>query len=319
MLRNQRGGSRTDTLIKLVLIFFISLLSFSVGTFVGKQFSDSQHKMASLESEYESGSARETASVPADSLEVKPEDALTEKDVQNIAEEFTNPEEGEHKAATDESSKDKKTENDHHGEERNVANAVEKEEKTTEPSASQHEQAPEATHETAHDAAKGHVAHEETPHHDAPVAKDEHHAPAKSEHNIASEKTKQHETEKSHKDLTEAAAERVAHGKSPSEMKPEPVSPLTKALPIEMASSSIGKFTVQVSSHVNEEEAKTKAEELKNKKGLSAFVVPATVKGKQWYRVSIGLFDKMLEAKSYQEKLKKDAGIPSAFVQQIVR
>lgn len=46
---NQIGGSRTDTLIKLVLVFFLSLLSFSVGTFVGKQFSDSQHKIADLE------------------------------------------------------------------------------------------------------------------------------------------------------------------------------------------------------------------------------------------------------------------------------
>jgi cell division septation protein DedD len=42
-------SSGTDTVVKVVLIFFISLLSFSIGTFVGKKFSDNQHKMAILE------------------------------------------------------------------------------------------------------------------------------------------------------------------------------------------------------------------------------------------------------------------------------
>ncbi len=88
-MHKQFGGSRTDTLIKLVLIFFISLLSFSVGTFVGKKFSDSQHKLAQLESEYEGEPARGTASVAPNQLDVKPDEALTEKDIQQIADEFT--------------------------------------------------------------------------------------------------------------------------------------------------------------------------------------------------------------------------------------
>jgi hypothetical protein len=90
-MRNQKGGSRTDTLIKLVLIFFISLLSFSVGTFVGKNFSDSKYKQAQLEGEFDGG-GRETASIPNNNLEVKPEEALTEKDIDQIANEFTKPE-----------------------------------------------------------------------------------------------------------------------------------------------------------------------------------------------------------------------------------
>lgn len=52
-LKNQRGGAKTDTMVKLILVFFVSLLSFSVGTFVGKQFSDSQHKLAALEQGYD--------------------------------------------------------------------------------------------------------------------------------------------------------------------------------------------------------------------------------------------------------------------------
>ena len=42
-------SSGTDTVVKIILVFFISLLSFSIGTFVGKKFSDNQHKMISME------------------------------------------------------------------------------------------------------------------------------------------------------------------------------------------------------------------------------------------------------------------------------
>lgn len=42
-------SSGTDTVVKIVLVFFISLLSFSIGTFVGKKFSDNQHKMITME------------------------------------------------------------------------------------------------------------------------------------------------------------------------------------------------------------------------------------------------------------------------------
>ena len=44
-----KGNSKADTLVKVVLVFFISLLSFSVGTFVGKQVSDSHHRRMALE------------------------------------------------------------------------------------------------------------------------------------------------------------------------------------------------------------------------------------------------------------------------------
>lgn len=87
---NQFGGSRTDTLIKFILVFFISLLSFSVGTFVGKQFSDSQHRIAQLNTDYEKSesSLRETASIPDGQLNVEPDKALTDEDVAKLAEDF---------------------------------------------------------------------------------------------------------------------------------------------------------------------------------------------------------------------------------------
>ena len=70
---NRRGSSKTDTLLKLTLMFFVILLSFSAGTFLGKQFSDSQHKLSALENNNAiEDQARDTASVPPNALEVKP-------------------------------------------------------------------------------------------------------------------------------------------------------------------------------------------------------------------------------------------------------
>lgn len=42
-------SQKTDNMIKLALVFFVTLLSFSIGTYVGKKYSDNQHKLALLE------------------------------------------------------------------------------------------------------------------------------------------------------------------------------------------------------------------------------------------------------------------------------
>ncbi len=86
---NQNGGSRTDTLIKLVLVFFLSLLSFSVGTFVGKQFSDSQHRVADLESDT---TDRVVASVPSDTVKPQPNQAISEEEIAKLSDEFVKKE-----------------------------------------------------------------------------------------------------------------------------------------------------------------------------------------------------------------------------------
>src|SRR5579862_8673660 len=85
---NENGGSRTDTLIKLVLVFFLSLLSFSVGTFVGKQFSDSQHRVADLEGD----SDRVVASIPSDVAKAEPNQAISEEEISKLSDEFVKKE-----------------------------------------------------------------------------------------------------------------------------------------------------------------------------------------------------------------------------------
>lgn len=93
-------------MIKLALVFFVSLLSFSIGTYVGKKYSDNQHKLALLEkpaatdtataghSEFAADGADHAAtsssgSATSDILNdnQKPA-ALTDSEVAQLAEEF---------------------------------------------------------------------------------------------------------------------------------------------------------------------------------------------------------------------------------------
>ncbi len=84
----EKGSSKADTLVKVVLVFFISLLSFSVGTFVGKQVSDSDHRRMALEGDTKAD--RGVASV--DGKEVEGGDKITEKEIENLTEEFVTKE-----------------------------------------------------------------------------------------------------------------------------------------------------------------------------------------------------------------------------------
>ncbi len=95
-------SQKTDNLIKLALVFFVSLLSFSIGTYVGKKYSDNQHKLAILEpkkelpvpksEEFASDAAElnrahgllETENLTSQQKPV----ALTDSEVAKIAEEF---------------------------------------------------------------------------------------------------------------------------------------------------------------------------------------------------------------------------------------
>jgi len=296
-MSSEKGSSKADTLVKVVLVFFISLLSFSVGTFVGKQVSDADHRRMALEGEYKAD--RSIASTDEHKEEVADGgDKITEKEVESLTEEFVNKEKGrepaeaahgEHVAPTGEhaakdehaeAADDHKTEAVEHKEEggyktyqgRKTAGAEHKKE---EPKA----------HETA---AK---ANKETAAHEAPKAHDAHDATAK-------------------------VAEKVAAGKAPTDGKKEERKPQS-VLP-SVASSAVGKYTVQVASYADEGEAKTHVGDMRTK-GLNAFVLPAQVNGKTWFRVLVGLFNNVKSADEYRAQLMKDSGTKAAIVQKIVQ
>jgi cell division septation protein DedD len=93
-------GSKTDSVVKLAIVFFISLLSFSVGTFVGKKYSDNQHQLAALEpQEGKARGEREVASVD-DHGEGKKDAAMTDEEIAKLAQEFVADETTTEKSAS---------------------------------------------------------------------------------------------------------------------------------------------------------------------------------------------------------------------------
>lgn len=270
-MASQRGGTRMDTIVKLVLIFFISLLSFAVGTFVGQGVSESEFREAALErGDY--NAFRGTASAEADQ---KGEKGLTDEDIASLTEEFVSTE--KKKMAKEDKGHDK----------------------------------PEAKHVKAKVTPDGYkkVTSKKSDHHPkekvaamkktmAPTAKQ---AEAKA---VAKHKAPSKE------------ATRVAQGKAPmkdhlSKRKP------TSVLP-GLASSTVGKYTIQVASYPSEKEARSHASKLEGQ-GYEAFYLPAAVKGKTWFRVSVGLYSNHKSAANARKQLIKEGRVAAAIVQKIVK
>ncbi len=77
-------AAKSDAIVKLVLVFVISLLSFAVGTFVGKKYSDQQHKIAAYEPMKEETLDRDVASAKAPNRS----GSMSDEEIAKLAEEF---------------------------------------------------------------------------------------------------------------------------------------------------------------------------------------------------------------------------------------
>jgi cell division septation protein DedD len=293
---NQIGGSKMDMLVKLVLIIFISLLSFSVGTFVGKQFSDSQHKLAALEGE--DSHDRETASVSPEATEVKPEDALSDEDIAQLTEEFVKSEkkaDAGHDAGHDAGQGAKVAANDSHGAAAHDAHAAD-----------------------AHKANGSDHGHEtgKVEKVVGTVTKDSHAAKAADSHG---HEAKHAEAHGGHDAKVSDAAARVAKGEAPTAaVKPKEASRVPTSLPEQVSAQTAPKFFVQVASYAKEDEASKRAESLKGQ-GFSAYTVKVDAAGKTMYRVGIGAFATQDEATDGLKKVKAAPGLGDAFIQKIVK
>lgn len=281
---NQKGASRMDTVVKLALVFIISLLSFSIGTFVGKQFSDQQHKTAMIEKE---GQQRSTASIPTDSLDVAPENALTDADIASITEEFAHAEKDDIDELLAES----------------PANNVDAEvvEDTT------------AKAETTEASIEDMVAEVEKE--NKPVATAKAEVVQKEMPKALPEKTAKAEVKA---DTTSKTAEKIAKNETPAVKDRKVASRIPNSLPSTVAASTVGKYTVQIAAYQKEEEAKKHADKLTNQ-GYSAFYLDAKVKGNTWYRVNVGLFASKPKANVFRKQLMKEANLKSALVKRIVK
>lgn len=280
----ERFGSKTDAIVKLVLVFFVALLSFSIGTFVGKKFSDNQHKMAQMEPGSEEGGEHNDASAHGEAA--KHDDAAKEGEHG----EAVNHEEAsaEHGAANENGAKEE------HGD-RNVASVSADAHNVKPEKALSDEEISKLAEEFVVDdkkeATKGHgkeeVAHEER--------------------KVASEKA--HETKEPAKHESKSEEHTAA--------LPSSASRIPSALPKEVAASStLGKYTVQVASYPSEQEAQKRAAELKEK-GFSAFYITAKIKNQTWYRVNVGLFTTQKEADAYKKDLVSKAQVSSPIVQKL--
>lgn len=277
-MSGEKYGSKTDVVVKLVLVFFIALLSFSIGTFVGKKFSDNQYKLSQLEPQNghneeatastEGGENRGIASISPNAGEVKPEKALSDDEIAKLASEFVSDDEG--------------------GKKQEVK-------PTTAAAGEAHGEKAEGKTE-----AKTEIKE---------AAKTELTASAHGTTNTGKSVLKEAQPLK--------PAERMAEGKSAVVANPPAVvSRIPSSLPKEAATSAIGKYTVQVASYASEKEAQKKAAELKDH-GYSAFYVAAKVKGQTWYRVSVGLFTTQKEADTYKKDLMKNGKVASAIVTKV--
>lgn len=257
-------SSKTDAIVKLAIVFFISLLSFSIGTFVGKKYSDNQHEISSLEPQKKSEHSERAVASEA-THEGEKAGAMTDDDIAKLAEEFVaddtkTPEANAHNSEVA-----------NHSTEHQTEHAVKNEEPTQHVSASNSHESKNAdatTHDEPSFAAKSVVAGK------TPVPAETH------EKHIVKE-------------------DRV-----PS------------SLPKNVAQYTAGKFTIQVAAYADEGEAQKMASDLKNK-GYSAFYFPAEIRGRTWYRVSVGQFATQKEAQSYKSEFLNKSKVETAIIQKI--
>ena len=289
----ERYGSKTDVVVKLVLVFFVCLLSFSVGTFVGKTFSDNQHRLAQFEP---ASTEREVASTTE--ATTKPGDTLSDDEIAKLAEEFVNEDDGHAVAKTEQAA-------DVHAAPAKTA---------------AHDAAP-AKVETAKadthtpPAPVRNVAEAKPAAHAAPVAR-----PAPQP---VAEKLAQGHAADTH--AAKPAPKAPASTDAKVTLKPDTEKkPVPSSLPEDVAASAIGKFTVQVASYPTEAEATKMTENLKGQ-GFGAFYVKADITDKKtaatktWYRVSVGLFQSQKEADAYKADLLSRSKVSSAIVQKITK
>lgn len=288
-----------DMLVKLSLVFFVCLLSFAIGTFVGKKFSDNQHKIAKYESgadatvaeetESHSGSDREIASVNPESENMKPTEVLSDSEVASLAAEFVSDgaETESHSAESE------------HGAQAEHGVKSDKNESTQHESPDDHAS---NSHEVKADASKHEVA--TAAKHDS--------------HQTAEVKTAGHGENKTEKTVAAAHEEPMAIAHKVVESHDKQASRIPSSLATKVAASTTtGQYTVQVAAKKSEAEAKKYADELKAK-GLAAFYVKADVKSEVWYRVSVGLFTTQKEAEVYKKELLSSNKTSSAIVQKVL-
>ena len=345
-MKRQAGSARFDTVLKMLLIAFISLLAFSSGVFFGRVMAENDGRLKALESDFEGEDGHSVAQHdeadhddgddhgaqgdPGDPGKTPGKGgskaALNEDDIDALAEKYVS---AERKPAHGEATKQETAKQD-------ASHVPAKE--TTKASARKTKDAKVAAHK-AHGAEGAHVpkagAHNETPepreHRERRnLASSNAHKPivkSNSGHDgqeQAAEKSPAHgahATNKPDMSAVHEAARRVASNQTPP-VEAKPASKIGSRIPQSLP-KSVGapvefEYTVQVAAYPTANEAKVHANRLVEK-GLPAYPVEADVKGKRWYRVSVGSFKTQKEAAAYRSRIMAENSVADAIVRRIER
>ncbi len=335
-MRNQAGSSRFDTVLKMLLIAFISLLAFSSGVYFGREMTENDYQLKALESD--DHEPNDHAAEKSKDYDTDEEDAVASEDVDALSEKFVkagHEEDGHGDGKHDKAAAKDAAQADDHGETHEKKEAADASKHSKKEAAAAHSETDHgqktpakkgeirnvASANAVKPIVKAHSSHDEEEidlhaaeaAHGAKTAATTH--GAKTQHDSHGAKP----TKDTKPDLgsVHEAARRVANSDTPAPaVKPAAASRIPSSLPKSIGTNT--EFTVQVASYPSLEEAKSHANDLV-KKGFPAYPVEANVKGKTWFRVSVGSFKTQGEAGTYREQLMKQAELNSAIVQKIER
>jgi outer membrane biosynthesis protein TonB len=289
-MANPAQSSRLDTALKLLLITFVSLVAFSTGVYVGKEMSNSDYQLKTMEADFQ---AQKTAAQKNKDFDVEEKDAIVSDEVAQMSEKMIKSEKDQlGESVVKEEVADGKTE----------PKAVAKNEAKTEPKKAEKVavKKPEPVKKDVRE-----VASDEKP--IKKVAK------ATEEPSINLKKSKVN-LDEVHKTADRIVKNEVPTTETKAAEKSE--SRVPSSLPKSVGTASGAGFTVQVASFPTEDEARKQVETL-IRKGFPAFPIEATIGGKTWYRVSLGNFKTQKEAATYRIQLIKDSDIKKAIVAKV--
>lgn len=286
MIKNKLSTTR---IVELCLVFFITILSFSVGTYVGKEYTKNQARLSSAGTDENTKDLAQLEVVPQDEIHAENKlsqvgAALTDEEIAQMAEELNSEDETDTEHEVKNSSQE-------HSEK--IVQVVEdnKSIKEIDLASNKAKVEPAKSDSVRENQAKTTAATKDT-----------------KTDKMAAHSVKQKTNEKNSDSL---AREVASLSKKTNNM--------AKAQnTAEVAQQELKKpfYTVQVGSFRTLDEANKVSESLKAR-GYRATHAKATVNGQIWYRVQVGLFDSLSEAQVYKNELMEKNRLTSAIIQKI--
>lgn len=86
-------AAKSDSVVKLALVFVVSFLSFAVGTFVGTKYSDQKHKQAAFEPSKKDSQGHDDQHTAADDGHGQKAQQMSDEEIAKLAEEFVSDDE----------------------------------------------------------------------------------------------------------------------------------------------------------------------------------------------------------------------------------